>query len=356
MCLLLGAWLVSREATAEPAHELARSAQPSARTEVLLAIVGGRAVSARGSVVALLDGQLRGMGLSLVEQQPAGAVSDWATAVTRSKSALLAIVLDTKNERGWRLIVVDIARRRAIARALPGGDEHDAASAEAVASIVISAASALREGLEVASAPVAAVVGGASSRAAVQRRGREPPRGEAERKLVVHGAVAAAIASFAASEPTTQGAALALGLGWRRRVEARAFGALFWPATVHSAFGDFSVHRALVGAALGPVFRAAGFSFCPEIGILVERLRRSGTLPAPGVFANEAAPLYRPGGVAELRVRRALWRPLSLELVAGGAYLGRSVQFSVRNGDRSPFLEIGPVLGFAQLGFALATE
>jgi hypothetical protein len=269
---------------------------------------------------------------------------------------LLAIVLDTKNDGGWRLVVVDIARRRAIARALPGGDEHDAASAEAVASIVISAASALREGLEVASAPVAAVVGDAPSRAAVQSRGRERLRGEAPRKLVVHGAVAAAIASFAAGKPTTEGATLALGLGWRNRVEARAFGALFWPATVHSAFGEFRLQRAIVGAAFGPVFRTAGFSFSPEVGVLVERLRRSGTLPSQGVFANEAAPLYRPGGVVELRVRRALWRPLSLELVAGGAYLGRSVQFSVRNGDRSPFLEIGPVLGFAQLGIDLVTE
>jgi hypothetical protein len=32
------------------------------------------------------------------------------------------------------------------------------------------------------------------------------------------------------------------------------------------------------------------------------------------------------------------------------------VQFSARNGDRYPFLEIGPVMGFAQLGIDIATE
>lgn len=353
--LLLGAWLVSRDAAADPTDDLARSAQPGARTEVVLAIIGGGAATARSSVVALLGGQLRSMGLSLVERRPAGSVSDWVTTVAGSKAALLAIVLDTKSDQEWRLVVVDLARRRAIARPLPGGVEHDAASAEAVASIVISAASALREGLEVASAPVAAVVGDTPSRAAVQPRSDAPPLGQTEKQLVVHGAVGAAIA-LAPDAPTTNGATLALGLGWRNRIEARAFGTLFWPAGVHSAFGEFRLNRAIFGAASGPVFAAAGFALSPEAGVLVERLRRSGTLPSQGIIAHEAATLYRPGGLLELRVRRTLWRPLSVELVAGAAYLGRSVQFSASNGDRSPLLEIGPAMGFAELGLDIAAE
>jgi hypothetical protein len=51
-----------------------------------------------------------------------------------------------------------------------------------------------------------------------------------------------------------------------------------------------------------------------------------------------------------------LVRPFSLELTAGAAYLGRSVQFSARDGDSAPLLEIGPVMGFAQLGIDIATE
>ncbi|HVY25628.1 MAG TPA: hypothetical protein VHB79_03725 [Polyangiaceae bacterium] len=297
------------------------------------------------------------MSLSLVEQRPSGSVSDWATAAIRSESVLLAIVLDTKGS-GWRLVVVDAARRRAIARELPGGSEHDAASSEAVASIVISAASALREGLEVASAPVAAVVGDAPSRPAdetVVKTG-EPLLNGAERSIVVHGSLGWRIASLASAAPTTQGATMALGLAWRNRVEAHAFGSIFWPASIHSAYGGFRVNRALAGIASGPVFGAGGFSVSPEGGVLVERLRRSGTLPAQGVTANEAEPLYRFGGLVEVRLRRALVPLLSVELVAGGSYFGRSVQFSVRNGERSPFLEIGPVVGFVQLGIDIATQ
>jgi hypothetical protein len=298
------------------------------------------------------------MGLSLVEQEPAGSVLEWVTATTKGKKLLLAIVLDTNTERGWRLVVVDVARRRAIARSLPGGVQQDAASAEAVASIIISAASALREGLEVASAPVAAVVRDTLSptEAPPVRLLREPAHDEPDRGVVVHGSVHAALASFGENAPSTAGAALALGLGWRNRIEARAFGTLFWPVTIHSALGEFRVNRALVGAALGPVFRVGGLSLSPEFGVLVERLRRFGTEPGPGVFSNEAEPLYRVGGLTDLRVRRRLFRPLSLELVVGAAYLGRSVQFSARNGDRYPFLEIGPVMGFAQLGIDIATE
>jgi len=346
MALLLGACCVCRGIRAEPAQNFAPIAQTNVRMEARLAIVGGGTASARNSLVPLLEGQLHGMGLSLVEQEPAGSVLEWVTAATKEKNALLAIVLDTNTERGWRLVVVDVARRRAIARTLPGGVQQDAASAEAVASIVISAASALREGLEVASAPVSAVVGDAPSPTDEPpvRPLHEPTHSESDRGLVVHGAVDAALASF--GKNATAGAALALGLGWRDR----------WPVTIHSAFGEFRVNRALVGAALGPVFHAGGGSLSPEIGVLVERLRRFGTQPVQGVFSNQAEPLYRVGGLVELRVRRRLFRPLSLELVAGAAYLGRSVQFSARNGDRYPFLEISPVMGFAQLGIDIATE
>jgi len=356
--LLLATCLVTSEARAEPTRELTGTVTPTVRTEVLLAIVGSGAKDVRGSLVALLDRQLHAMGLSLVEQQPAGSVSDWATGASRSKHGLLAIVLDTKSDTGWRLVVVDVARGRAIARELPGGMQHDAASVEAVASVVISAASALREGLEVASAPVAAVVGDGASVSTVSTGAAvpEPKPGSVGRRTVVHGAIGAAVASFASDAPTTQGAMLALGLAWRNRIEARVFGTLFWPVPIHSAFGEFRVNRAIVGATSGPVFSTGAFSFTPEVGVLVERLSRSNTLPAEGISAGQAAPLHRLGGLVEMRLRRAVVRPFLLELTAGGAYLGRSVQFSARNGNSAPLLEVGPVMGFAQLGIAIATE
>jgi hypothetical protein len=32
------------------------------------------------------------------------------------------------------------------------------------------------------------------------------------------------------------------------------------------------------------------------------------------------------------------------------------VQFSARNGNSTPLLDVGPVMGFAQLGIEIATE
>lgn len=356
---LLLAVLPSARARAETATAPQLLAASNTRTEVLLTIVGRDAEGARASVVGLLTGQLQGMGLSLVAQKPEGSVSDWATAATRSKRALLALVLDTNAEQGWRLVVVDAARGRAIARELPGGMQRDAASVEAVVSIVISAASALRDGLEVASAPVETVVGPAPTRApavgrATPTKPASPPRGAS---TVVCGSVGAAVASFAPdAATTTQGVALALGMRWQNRVEARVFGALFWPARVRSGFGDFRVNRGLLGLAAGPVFTAGGLALSPQAGVLLERLHRAGTVPAAGLFATEAKPVHRVGGVVALRLRRPVVPLLSLELVAGGAYWGRSVRFSVRNAQSSPFLEVGPVTGFAQLGIEIATQ
>jgi hypothetical protein len=149
---------------------------------------------------------------------------------------------------------------------------------------------------------------------------------------------------------------LALGLAWRHRIEARVFGMLFWPVHVQSAFGEFRVNRAIVGATAGPVFSTGSFSFNPEVGVLVERLSRSSTLPADGVSAGEPVPLHRLGGLMTMRLRRALVPWFSLELTAGAAYLGRGVQFLARNGDSARLLDVGPVMGFAQLGIDIATE
>ena len=358
--LMLSLWLWGSAAYADPSPPSTPRATASPRTRVLVAIVGEDADAVRQGLVAPLDGQLRAMHLSLVEQRPRGAVSNWAMSVTRSPDALLAVVLEVKPDGEWSLVLVDTARARAIARELPGGVERDAASIEAVTSIVISAANALKEGLEVASAPVSAVVGPPQI-PAVRPSPAGPlsspaPPGETGRHFVVHGRVGAALASFGSHTPVTTGAMLALGLGYRRWLEARVFGTLFLPVEVQSPFGDFRLNRALAGAVCGPVFSTGGFSISPEVGLTLERLRRSSTLPAPGLFAKDAAPVHRWGGMLDLRLRHVLVEPVSIELVGGAAYTGQAVTFSVRNGDPYPFLEIGPAWAFAQVGVDIATK
>lgn len=362
IALLFAAWLGSREANAGPSDGLVSPATLTARTEVVLGTIGLRAQPARSSLVALLSAELRGLSLSLAEAEPTEPLSAWATSTARPGRVLAVILLDGRSERGWRLVVIDAARRRAIARSLPGGMREDAASIEAVVSIVVSAASALREGLEVASTPLAAVVGDSPTPPAVTptksavRAAPVDPSATRRGPWAFRGALAASVASFSPAAPTTPGVALALSVSFRARVEARVFGTGFAPALLRAPFGEFRVARAFVGAAAGPVFGAPAFSFAPEAGIVAERVRRYDATPTAGVYATEPSALYRLGGVLALRLRHALLRPVSVELVTGAMYFGRRLEFTAKNADSSWSERVWPAVAFAQLGLEIATN
>jgi hypothetical protein len=360
--LLGAAWLVTAEAKAQPTREVVSPTESQTRTEVVLGTIGLGAQSVRGSLVALLTAELRRLKLSLVEDQPSEPLSAWAIDATRSGGVLVAILLDGRSEQGWRLIVIDAARGRAIARALPGGIRDDAASIEAVVSIIVSAASALREGLEVASTPVAAVVGDPAAQAGpapTDRTDDARPRADSVSQRgnwAFRGAVGASVASFSPGAPTTEGLALALGVSFRAHFEARAFGTAFLPPLIDGPLGQFRVTRTLIGAAAGPVFKAAAFSFAPEAGFVAERLRRYDEAAAEGVFATEPSALYRFGGVIALRLRHTLLAPLSVELVTGAMYFGRRLEFTATSAEKSWSQGVWPAVAFAQVGLELATN
>lgn len=339
------------EATSETSH---------ARSEVVLGIVGIRAEALRESLVNLLAAELATARLSLVERPPSRELAGWAAEVVGSEHTLLAILLDARNDQDWRLIVIDAARGRAIVRHLPGGIQQDAATIEAVVSIASSAAGALLEGLEVASSPLAAVVGASPVRTKEPRRavasGVDDSAPRARPRSFLHGSVSVSAATFSPEVVTTNGLALALGVDWRGQLEARAFGTLFWPAKLETPFGAFGVSRALFGAAAGPVLKLPTFSLVPEAGIVAERLRRAETTPAAGVIASQARALYRVGGVVAVRLRVPIIRPLSVELVTGAAYFGRRVQFSTSGPAASQLVGVWPLTAFAQLGLDVATR
>lgn len=357
--LLVAVGLVAAEANAEPPKHVASRTAP-ARTEVVFGTIGIGAHTVRGSLVALLEAELRGMSLSLVEGKPAEPLSAWASKATRSERVLAVIFLDGRSEQGWSLVIIDAARGRAIVRALPGGIHDDAASVEAVASIVVSAASALREGLEVASMPLAAVVGGPSKSPspATNPLPEEHPAPAKPRRDTwgVRGQVGASVASFSPAAPTMEGLALALGVSLNARIEARAFGTAFFPALIRGPLGEFRVARTLLGVAAGPVLRAPTFSFAAEAGLVGERVGRHDATPAAGLLGTEPRVLYRFGGALAVRLRHTLLRPLSVELVTGGIYFGRRLQFTA-NSDNSSWSEtVWPAVAFAQLGLEVATN
>lgn len=362
LILVGGAWLCTGPAKAQLLAEGTSSRQSRARTEVVLGIVGPPAEALRGSLMSLLRAELAEMSLTVVERAPSHEVSAWADEAVRSERTLLAILLDARSDQGWRVVVIDAARARAIVRDLPGGIRQDAASIEAVVSIALSAAGALRDGLEVASSPLETVVGSSpvrmesrpSNAARDVARSTTSPR-SAERSFL-RGSVGASSASFSPQALTTNGLALSLGVNWRARLEARVFGTLFWPVAIRTALGEFEVNRALLGAAAGPALQLGTLSLVPEAGVIAERLRRSATMPAEGILASEAKPLHRLGVVLALRLRLPLFRPLSAELAAGAAYFGRRAQFSSTGPGASPLAEVWPVAAIAQLGLDVATQ
>jgi hypothetical protein len=164
------------------------------------------------------------------------------------------------------------------------------------------------------------------------------------------------VSSFSPEATTTNRLALALGFHWRRLVEARAFGSLFWPATIRSPFGDFRVNRAQFGVVAGPVLQLERLSLIPEAGFVAERLKRFETAPATGVHANQPAAMYRPGAMLALRLCLPLIRPVSAELAAGAAYFGRRAQFRATSAEPARLAEVWPVTVFAQLALDVATE
>jgi hypothetical protein len=359
LAVLLGAVSLGvAEAKADTPVAL-REASPT-RGQVVLGTIGLAAGPARQSVSTLLGVELARTGLSLVESEPVEPLSAWAAQATKSERVLAVLLLDARGEQGWRLIVIDAARGRAIARELPGGYSHDAASIEAVVSIAGSAANALREGLEVASAPLSAVVAPPSapsiSSAPAPPAPRELVTGEPSKGWSPRAFAGASVASFSQAAPATAGLSLALGVTFRARVEGRLLGSLFAPAQVQSPLGQFRVARAFMGASAGPVLATRAVSLTPEAGVLVERLRRFEAAPAADVAATQSGALYRIGGLLSLRLRHTLHGSLSAEMAAGAVYFGRRVRFSAQGPESSWSTEAWPALAFAQLGLELALD
>jgi len=359
---VLALFLASARAQAEPAEPAVDSAITQGRTEVVFGAIGLRAQPAQGTVSGMLTAELRQMGLVVVQAPATEPLSAWASEVTKSRRVLAAILLDVRSEQGWRVVVIDATRGRAIARSLPGGIREDAASIEAVVSIVASAASALHEGLEVASAPLSAIVGAPP----------EPPKPEpskvedmplegrvsevAPERWAARATIGASLASFSPSVPATQGAVVALGLTFPAQIETRLFATLFAPPLIRGPLGDFRVARTFLGAAVGPVFRVRALSFIPEAGLVAERSRRFDAEPTEGVFATEPSALYRVGGSLALRLRHTLVRPLSVELMTGAMYFGRRLQFAAKSADTAWSEGAWPFVAVAQLSFEIATN
>jgi hypothetical protein len=354
----------SEVALAQTTSETAPEDSPSERTiplrsEVVVGVVGPLDPDARATLARLLRAELEPHGLVLVERDPSGETRAWARDVANEKRHLLAALLDTKRRTGWRLVVIDTARGRAISRELPGG-ERDAANVEAIVSIVVSATNALREGLEVASAPLETVVEPNRPPPPPPPPTPRAPKSEPSAGTTLHGSLTATSASFSEAAEPTLGGSLALGVSIASWIDVDVGGTRYLPVSVDSAFGSFTLERSALSLTAGPVLRSGSFTFVPALGITGEWIARRDTLAAQGVARADEEPVIRRfGGALAIRGRyRLLSSTGDAEFVSVIGALGASYF-----GDRIRFLA-GPDLlaearrsAFgAELGLFIATD
>jgi hypothetical protein len=322
------------QAAGEAVSESSASERPTPpRSEVIVGVVGPLDPDARATLARLLRAELEPHGLVLVERDPTGETRAWARAVAKEERHLLAALLDTKGRTGWRLVVIDTARGRAISRELPGG-ERDAANVEAIVSIVVSATNALREGLEVASAPLETVVEPRRTPAPPPPAPLPPrPKSEPSAGTTLHGSLSAVSASFSEAAEPTLGGSLALGVSIASLLDVDIGATRYLPVTIDSAFGSFTLERSALSLTAGPVFRGESFAFVPALGIAGEWIARQDTHAAQGVARGDEEPVIRRlGGALAMRGRYRLVSSGDAEFVSvlgalGASYFGERIRF-----------------------------
>jgi hypothetical protein len=358
-CLVLSA----QPSAAQPSADSGSVESPPARrVSVVLAVKGRLDGQVHASLQRLLSAELRAAGLVLRERASSEPLAAWVRLAESEEAPLLAVVLEVQHDR-LRIIVIDSARGRAIARELPGDVAENAAHVEAVVSIVVSAARALLEGLEVASTPVDAMLGEPEPAAKPETRANrvQPPvlpAPDAARvsppspasATALHASVAGTLTTFSEVEGVTPGVAVAVGLSLPSRLELRVSAIRQRTATVNTEFGDFALERSAGSLGAGLIFRSGVITLLPEAAFVSEWLSRTDTTAAPETAANSSRTLVRFGAELGGRARYAFLPPLSAELGAGVAYYGRSVRFTVADGETTELVRVVPLTLGARLG------
>jgi hypothetical protein len=264
---------------------------------------------------------------------------------SRRIPGVLLVVILREVEARKELVIVDAARGRAIVRHLDEDETTNAATLEAVASIVASAAAALLEGLEVASERLEAVLlpeqptraptpprpvppRQADTGNTLQNNDQQRAANSRERSaIVVRGSLGAAAASFADAAPVSGGLSSSLSLAFRAPVTLRCGVAAYLPARFSTALGEFEVGRTTAALTLGTRFDVANAQLEPELGVAGELLRRTSPRALAGVSARGATAWTRFGPLLGARLRVPLGAFTGLELSGFAAYFPREIRF-----------------------------
>jgi hypothetical protein len=304
----------------------------------------------------LLESQLSSRGLSPRLEYGITDVRRWLSH--DSKDALLRVALDAPADGGWRLFLVDTTRGRAVARTLTGGLRRDRAAIEAVCDIVVSAALALREGLEVASQSVDEALtgvgpGGAQpappAAAAPVTAARDAPAAGAGFALRLQAGAGPALATFARAAPACWGAGAAVSV-WHGGAGLEVAAARYLGQTVNAAQGKFTIDRAQIGlsAAAGASWRRARLE--GGLGLLLEILERGDAIPAAGsIAATTPDALTRFGPQATATLGFWVSPRVAITWALGAGYFPRRVRYLSAAGPETSLAEPWPLTGSSTL-------
>jgi hypothetical protein len=339
----------------------AAAADGDHRSIVDLAVTDALPTEQVTALRGLLESQLPAHGLSLRMEPGVTDVRRWLSR--ESSDALLRVALDASADRGWRLLLVDAPRGRAVARTLTGGVKRDRAAVEAVCDIVVSAALALREGLEVASQTVAealtdAAPSGAPSATptregppALSQSGASPGRSSA---LRAEAGVGPAVATFARAAPASWGAAVAISV-WRDRAGLEVTAARYLSQTVAATAGSFDIDRTQVGISADAAASWRRARLSGGLGLLFEILQRGDAAPAAGSIApTPPDALTRLGPQATATLGLLVSRRVTVTWAVGLAYFPRRVTYSSTAGADAPLAEPWPLTGVTTLRINVA--
>jgi len=279
----------------EPAPEKATVDTASDERNVLvLRLEGPLDPEREAALSALLGSQLSSTRTTLTVERSTLPFLAWTDKARRDPRALVLGIVDVRDPESWALYVVDAARGRAIVRRLPGAGTN-AAALEEVSAILSSAVAAMREGLEVASTPVEAVVADEPPRALPpppppepdppSNEPKEPDRDERSDEPALFSAAAFVRGATLTPDPVF-GVEAELGIALPLALRLSLGGAYDFPAGVTTTLGAFDLQRSLAGIRLGPVFSLGRFGVEPRLGAGAEIVHRSNAVPAPGAVAQ----------------------------------------------------------------------
>jgi hypothetical protein len=325
------------------------------RVVVELAVTESLPTEQLTALRSLLESQLPRGGMKLRLEYGVTDVRRWLSR--ESDDALLRVALDAAAVGGWRLLLVDASRGRAVARTLTGGVRRDRAAIEAVCDIVVSAALALREGLEVASRTVDEAMTDAAPSGAQPATPARAPAALAQSAAIprpssalrVQAGAGPALATFARAAPTSLGAGAAISV-WREGAGLEVAAARYLSQTVTATAGTFAIDRTQVGisAAAATSWRRARVS--GGLGLLFEILQRGDATPATGSLTTTAPDaLTRLGPQATATLGLSVSRRVDVTWALGLGYFPRRVRYLSTAGDAAPLAEPWPLTGVGTL-------